>query len=181
MKRKYLAYAILPVLALALVGGVTYAATPAQERVNPFSNIAAAIAKKFNLNSNDVQTVIDETMAADRAQMEVNRETREDTRLAQAVTDGKLTQAQADLIKAKRAELQTAFDNLKNLSATDRQTAIKNQFDALKQWATVNNIPEQYLMFGGFGRGHGMGMGMGGRHGFGMWGNTSTTLPAANQ
>jgi len=152
-------YIILPVLALSLlVAGTSYAATKTAD-YNPFSKIASAIAEKFNLNSSDVQAVIDETVAADRAEMGKNRPERVDP-LVQAVKNGKLTQAQADLITAKREEIKTSMesqkDTLKNMTQVEREAARKTQMDSLKQWATDNGIPEQYVLgFGGMGDGHG--------------------------
>lgn len=90
--------------------------------------------------------------------------------LTQAVTAGKLTQAQADLIVAKRAELKAAHEANEDqaLTKAQRETAMKAEREALKAWATANNIPEQYLL-GGEGRGGhggpGMMGGMGGMHG----------------
>ncbi len=144
MKKKYLVYGFLPVLALALVAGTTYAATKTVKN-NPFSAIAAAIATKFNLNTADVQSVIDTTTATQRAQMQKNRPVRM-APLAQAVSNGKLTQAQADLITAKIKELKTATDNLKGKTPAERMAIMKTQTASLKQWATDNKIPAQYLM-----------------------------------
>lgn len=156
MKKRFIVYAILPVLAgAALIGGTVFAATSQATKTSPFSALATAIAQKFNLNSTDVQTVIDQTMTAERTQMEKDR-------LAQAVTDGKLTQAQADLIVAKRASLEAEREaNKTSFSAmtdTERQAAMEKNKADLQAWATANNVPVEYL-FGG-GRGHGGGHGM---------------------
>lgn len=160
MKNKKTIYIITAVVALTLlISGTTYAATRGQGQ-NPFTKIAQAIATKFNLNASDVQTVIDETMETERAQRQANREAEQADRLAEAVADGKLTQAQADLITTKRAELQTAIEAMKDLTQDERMAAMKTQTDALKQWATDNNIPMEYVMgrFGVVGPGAGRGM-----------------------
>lgn len=81
--------------------------------------------------------------------------------LEQAVKDGKLTQAQADLIKAKHQELRQSM-NLQGKTAAERQAALTAQADALKQWAKDNGIPEEYAQIGPgnmMGKG-GMGRGM---------------------
>jgi len=157
MKKKALLFAALPVLAIALLaGGITHASTTDTGKHNPFTKIAEAIATKFNLSASDVQTVIDETMKTERADMEKNRP----MPLELAVKNGKLTQAQADLIKGKMEEIKTTMDSmretLKNTTQAEREAAMKTQREALKQWATDNNIPEQYIMFAG---GHGPGRG----------------------
>ncbi len=92
------------------------------------------------------------------------------TMLDQAVKDGKLTQAQEDLIVAKQAEVKTFMTTLQGKSAADRQTALKTEMDSLKAWAQTNAIPSQYLMFGGgmMRGGGGMGHGHFGHGGFGQ-------------
>lgn len=163
MKKKTLLYATLPLLALTLlIGGTTYASTINTTKNNPFNKMATAIAQKFNLNTADVQTVIDETMATERGQMGKNRLNKTNL-LTQAVKNGKLTQTQADLITAKKTELQTSVGNIQNMTQTERVTMMKTHQETLKQWATANNIPEQYVI--GFG---GPGMGRGGARGAGL-------------
>lgn len=173
MKKKYIAFALLPVFALALLaGGITYASASSTSGNGPFNKIANAIAEKFNLNAADVQTVIDDTMKAELAEMEKNRP----DRLAQAVTDGKLTQAQADLIKAKMEEMRTAMegrkDMIKNMTQAEREAAIKTQMETLKQWATDNNIPKEYVMFLGK-----PGKGQGGDRGIGQFMRNKNNAP----
>lgn len=153
MKKKHLLYGFLPIVALTLsVAGTAYAAPKQMPKNNAFASVATAIATKFNLNVSDVQNVIDQTVAAGRQQVEKNRPARIDP-LVQAVKNGRLTQAQADLITAKRAELKTDLDALKNTAPVDRLAVLKTQAAALKQWATNNGIPPQYIMIYG---GHGL-------------------------
>lgn len=154
MKKKYLIYAILPVMAFAIIGVVS-ATSNTFGTGNPMSNLVNAIAEKFNLNVNDVQQVVNQVMGEQKAEMEVQQKQAFTDRINQAVTNGKLTQEQADKILAKKAELETQTESLQKMTQEERQTAMKEQMDSLKQWATDNNIPQQYLMFGGFGRGMG--------------------------
>ena len=154
----------------AVVAGVAafgttaiHAATPSETmaRPNHMASLVTALSKKFNLNQVDVQKLFDEQ----RTQMHQERETKHaeqlKTRLAQAVTNGKLTQAQADLITTKQAELKTLMESLKDKTETERQAAMKTKMNELKQWATTNGIPEQFAAFGPMG-GHGGGRGPGG-------------------
>lgn len=128
---------------------------------NPMSNLVNAIAQKFNLNTADVQQVFDQQ----KQQMQAQRQQAEKDRLAQAVTDGKLTQDQADKITAKQQELQAQRQAdktaLQGKTPAERQAARKSEMDSLKQWAADNNIPLQYVQFGFGGpsghRGHGLG------------------------
>jgi len=165
MKNKKIALIIFPVLAVTLlIAGTTYATT-VTGRGGLFNTIADAIANKFNLNVSDVQAVIDDTITADDQEMGKNRLARVDL-LVQAVKDGKLTQAQADLITAKREEMKTSMKDLKNMTREQMVAVIKTRTDELKQWATDNGIPEQYIMpFGGLGHGRGEGRGF---RGFGF-------------
>ena len=155
------------ILALGLVAGsaATIHAQTTTTGNNPFSNLVTAISSKFNLNQSDVQNVVDQVMADSRAKMEANKQQEFADRLAQAVKDAKLTQAQADLIAAKAKEVHTFMDSLKDKTVAERQTAMKTEMDSLKQWATENNIPQQFLMFAGPYRFEGHGHG---RFGFGM-------------
>ena len=67
----------------------------------PFSNLVQMIADKFNMNKNDVQQVFDQYRLGRRDTMEKNYE----AYLDQLVKDGKITQAQKDLILAKHKEI----------------------------------------------------------------------------
>jgi uncharacterized membrane protein YwzB len=170
--------------AVALAGtatigaGAIQAAGPKGIGFKPMTNLVNAIATKFNLNPTDVQKVIDDQ----RTQMEVERHTQQaadqKTRLDQAVKDGKITQAQEDLIIAKQTEIQTFMDSLKDKTEADRQAAIKTEMDAVQAWAKTNNIPDGMLMIGrggAFGGPRGEGMGKGA----GMMGNPRAKLDQA--
>ena len=128
---------------------------------DPTHNLATLLAQRFNLNVTDVQKFFDEQ----RAQMETERKKQFTDRINQGVTDGKLTQAQADKIIAKHAELEALRESLKDKTEAERQTAIKAQIEAVKKWAEENNIPSEFMIFGGpgMGREHGR-MGEGKEH-----------------
>ena len=164
MKKSYKVAAASALLVGILAVGAS-AASAAETKTNPMSTLVAAIAQKFNLNASDVQKVFDEQHAAMETQMKSERAAQDKTKLAQAVTDGKLTQAQADLITAKKAELEAGRDafraSLEGKTKAEVATLMKAQAESLKQWATANNISEQHLRFlggPGFGNGHGRGM-----------------------
>lgn len=115
---------------------------------NPMSNLVSAIAQKFNLNQSDVQQVFDDQ----HAQMEAQHQQMFKDHIAQLVTDGKLTQEQADKIVAKQAELQTQREAnraaMEGKTETERHAAMDAERTALQKWATDNNIPMEYLRFG---------------------------------
>jgi len=162
MNKKYLLYALVSVIAFTAVSGVVLADS-VTNRTNPMNNLVNAIAQKFNLNVSDVQAVFDDQ----RTNVQANMQQRFVDEIKQAVTNGKLTQAQADLIIAKKAEVDAQRASLQKDTSKNREEIVaemKTQQDALKQWAKDNNIPEQYLRFCGKGMpgrgGHG-GMGEG--------------------
>lgn len=161
---KKIAIAAASVAGVVTMGvGVLYAA-PKTDRVNPMSNLVTAISEKFHLNSNEVQQVFDAQHAQMQQEMQAKHLEQQKAMLDQAVKDGKLTQDQEDKIIAKRTELKTAMEALKDKTPAERQAAMKTQIDALKQWAKDNNIPEQFTTpFGG-------GRGMGEKRGGGMMG-----------
>jgi len=165
MKKQLVVAGIVAGIATAGVMGVgiaNAAADTSTTTTNPMSSLVDAIASKFNLNKTEVQAVFD----AQRTQMEANREATVKKEVAQLVTDGKITQAQADKINAKRAELQKEREANKDTVSTKTREEMKTEMDAkrteLEQWAKDNGISTDYLryVFGG-GRGHG-GPGFGG-------------------
>jgi hypothetical protein len=146
---------------MAVMGaGVIHAATSTSTGTTPISNLVNAIATKFNLKTADVQQVFDQQ----RTQMAAQRTQDEKLRLDQAVKDGKITQAQEDLIIAKLAEQRAFRESLSGKTQAEREAAISANRTALQKWMTDNNIPWGYVPMGG-GRGY---RGMGGHYGMGM-------------
>lgn len=162
---------MVPVITCVAIAGAVYADSTIT-KTNPMESLVNAIAQKFNLNVNDVQAVFDEQ----KTKMEAEKEQNFTDQINQAVTDGKLTQVQAELIIAKRAELEAQKPGMGAIKKDEswanktrgemqaemkaRQAEMKAQQDALKQWATDNNIPQEYIRFLGMGfgpgfRGHG--------------------------
>ncbi len=150
--------AVTAISAAGMTGvGLAHAANTSSTNTNPMSNLVDAIASKFNLNKTDVQAVFDEQ----HSQMETERETEIKAEVAQLVTDGKLTQDQADKINAKRAELQKEREanrtSDQSLSDAERKAKMDEHKTALDTWLKDNGIDQQYayLLMGG--RGHGPG------------------------
>jgi hypothetical protein len=151
---------------------------------NYMANLVQKIADKFGLNKSDVQAVFDQDRTERQADMQKNREAKQaemeakfTAQLDQDLKDGKITQAQKDLIIAKRKELETARqtemqslqgktgDELK--AAMDaKKTQMQTQRTELENWAKQNNIDMKYFMGGFWGKGPGFGgMGFGRMHG----------------
>lgn len=110
MKKVIIASSIAALGVTGLAGGAVFATANSTSGTDPMSGLVSAIATKFNLKKDNVQKVFDEQ----RTQMETQREQEVKDQVAQLVKDGKLTQAQADKINAKRAELDQ-FDIVEQL------------------------------------------------------------------
>lgn len=151
-KKKMIAAAIASLGIASVIGVGTVAAQGANS-----TNLAEQIATEFNLNKNDVQKVIDQNHDARHEEMEQKVA----ERLQAAVDAGKLTTEQKDMILAKMEELhesrEAKREEMQNMTRDERRAAMQAQREELLQWAKDNNIPVDYLMFGG--RGHGPGPG----------------------
>ncbi len=156
MKKALLTAGIVTAVSAAgLAGaGVANATTNTNGQNNPFSSLVETIANKFNLNKTEVQAVFDEQ----RTQMQAAREQETKDQIAQLVTDGKLTQAQADKINAKRTELEAERANGQTQTQSERDSEREAHKTELDTWLKENDIDSEYvyLLMGG-GRGHGPG------------------------
>jgi len=156
-KRKLLILGTAAVGAVFLGGGVlTQRAWAATTTSSTTTSLVQRIAEKFNLQQSDVQTVFD-TYKTDR-QAEFQQKITD--RLNQAVTDGKITATQRDLLGAKQKEVEQKMTEIKAMTdETARRTAMDLLHTNLKAWATTNGIDMQWLgpvggMHGKGGSGH---------------------------
>lgn len=148
MNKKVISYALLPVLGIALLGaGATFAASNSKD-AKPMDALVTALAAKFNLNSSEVEKVVEQVRIEQHAAMETEHAKQFADRIHTAVTAGKLTQAQADLILAKQAELQADKPDFASKTPAEIRADMKTRMEAVRQWAKDNNIPQGYLMFG---------------------------------
>lgn len=156
MRKQLITAGIVTTIGLAGVTGVGMASAMTNTSgTDPFTNLVDAISTKFNLNKDEVQKVFDEQRTA----MQAERETKVKEEVAQLVTDGKITQAQADAINAKRAELQKEREAAKSSPDTKTRAEMKSEMDArrteLETWAKDNGISTDYLRYVmGHGGGH---------------------------
>ncbi|OGH07543.1 MAG: hypothetical protein A2171_01475 [Candidatus Levybacteria bacterium RBG_13_35_9] len=154
MKKKL----VFPAIALAVLGvsllGIN--AASADDVTSPHETIIQKLADKFGLNKDEVQKVFDEARDEHQAQMQ----TRFEERLAQAVKDGKITEAQKTLILNKHKEMQEEreknMESWKNLTPDERKSQMETKRTKMQTWAKENGIDMQYFLgSGGFGpRGH---------------------------
>lgn len=114
---------------------------------NGNNSLAQAIAKKFNLNQNEVQQVLDEH----HSEMEAEHQQKLENRLSQAVKDGKITEEQKTKILAKldemKKEREDNKDKVKNMSEEERKKFMDERRTALESWAKENGIPLTSLHF----------------------------------
>lgn len=161
MKKQLAIAGVAAAIGISGIGaGVAHAATSTSTTTDPTSSLVDKIATKFNLNKSDVQQVFDQQ----KTEMQAQREQHIKDELAQLVKDGKLTQAQADAINAKRAEVQKAMEANRPTPGTaptaEQKAAREKQRTDLEAWAKSQGIDTQYLRFvmghGPGGHGHGM-------------------------
>lgn len=156
MKRVLLASGAIATLGIAGLIGVASVSAVSDSSAGGVDTLVTKIAEKFNLNKDDVQKVFDE----ERAVRIAEREQVMKDRLARAVTNGDLTQDQADMIVAKHQEMREFMEGLADKTADERRAAMQQKRGELNQWASDNNIPLRYLRLKG---GHHGGHGYGGR------------------
>lgn len=145
---------------------VANAATERNGSADHRTSLIQAVATKFNLKEADVQSVFN----AQHEKMEAEREAEVKAKIAQLVSDGKITQAQADKIIAKRAELKAEHEAERAANPDMTREEMRAERSAhrteLEAWAKENGIDSDYLreVFSGP-RGHGgPGGGAGPRH-----------------
>ncbi|RTK94578.1 hypothetical protein EKI60_03090 [Candidatus Saccharibacteria bacterium] len=157
LKQSLLVGGAVATVGLAGLGSVGLASAATASK-DPQAGLIDTLVSKFNLNRDEVQKVFD----AEHQARQAEREAEQAERLKTLVTDGKLTQTQADKITAKAKELQTEReanrDTMKDKTNEERKAAMEAARDEIEQWLSDNDIPEEYgrLVFGG---GHGRGPG----------------------
>lgn len=144
VKRTIVAGATVATLGLGVIGAAN---ATTNNTSDTGTSLIDKIATTFNVNRDQVAALF----TADRQEHEAQMQADQAARLAQAVTDGKLTQAQADYITNAQKDIQALRDSSQPGQETDAQrTEMKTKMDALRSWATTNNVDEQYI-----GGGHG--------------------------
>lgn len=157
MRMKHKNLVVGGLLTATLLGGSVFALSASAATAGDDS-LATKIATKFNLNKDEVQTVIDEVHQEHQKERRAEMQTRLEDRLSSAVKDGKLTEEQKTKILDYVSSQQSFFDSLKDKTEEERKDAIETHRDEVKKWAQDNGIDEKYVMFGGGmkgGMGHG--------------------------
>lgn len=152
---------ILPVAVLSVLGGLvlTSRTIPVQAFGDQPNLIIQRLVAKFGLKQEEVQGVFNEA----RQERQQENQARFEQNLAQAVSDGKLSVTQKQLLLDKHKELlakrNADIETWQNLSVEERRNQAQQGRDELTKWANDNGIDPSLLGFLGEGRG-GLGRGM---------------------
>lgn len=146
---------------LSLVGYGTaraYASNP-----DKYPSIIQKLVDKFGLNEDEVKAVFDEDrkgrqqgMQARFEEQKKEMETRFEEQLNQAVADGKINEEQKQAILIKKEEMQADREELKNLSAEEKEERVKAHQQEMETFAQEIGIDSE-LLSTFFGRGFGPG------------------------
>ena len=126
-------------LASAFVGYKVFATNE-----NSTANLVDVISAKFNLNKTEVQKVVEEHRQQMKAQKMTQNQQDFETKLAQLVTDKKLTQAQADKIKQKPPELDKIRQENREKGDKHSEDMMKNHQSEIETWMKNEGIGEEY-------------------------------------
>lgn len=152
---------IIPMAAIAVIGAGAFGVakvSAATDTANPQASLIQKLADTFHVDKSKVQAVFDQN----KAEKQAARETTYEAKLAQAVTDGKLTAAQKGLVLTEHNQLAAEMKATASDTATDRRAAMDKIRQESTDWAKANSTDAKWLMGpGGPGVRHG-GM-MGGR------------------
>lgn len=146
LKKGFIAAAAIAALGTGAMG---ISPALASEGQNPHAlgmeGLVQALADAFNVSTDEVKAVLE----AHHEEMQTNREEHQAERLAQAVTDGKLTQEQADAINEHREEMEALLESLEGATPEERKEALHAQREENRIWARENNIPPEFLVHEG--------------------------------
>lgn len=163
-KKTILTMFVVGFIGYGLVGAGNAYAQETAARPNMFSTLVEKIAAAFNLDKAKVQEVVTQVESDHRAERQAEMKDRQEEKLSQLVTEGKITEAQKQAIIKKQAEMKAQYssDAFKNMTQEQRSAAMEKHRTEMNTWADSQGIDPQYLMQGKGGRGFGMKGGFGG-------------------
>lgn len=147
---------IIAVAALVVLGLGTMIVAAAEDSssTTSYPPIVQRLADTFNLNPDDVAKVFEEERQARIEERNAQFESWLDT----LVQEGKLTEEQKDAIVAKREEIQSRMEEIRNIDdPEERRDAMLDLRIDILTWAQENDIDPYFLK----------GFGFGGKRGFG--------------
>ena len=133
---------ILPALALGILTTAGFwGANQALANGGEFhEGLVQRLTEKFGLNQTEVEEVMSEYRGEHRGQMQAERQSQREESLSQAVSDGKITQAQKDSYLAKMAELQANRPALADLTPEEHQANKESHRAEMETWAEANGL-----------------------------------------
>lgn len=141
MKRKV----FFPILAAAIIASVFASSNIVSAQDTTGANsLVAAIAAKFNLNQADVQAVFDEEHNKREAEMKAQME----TKLTEAVTAGKITEAQKTAIQEKFGQpfmMKIKPEEAKEMSEEDVIKIRDEKKAEMDAWLSQNGLTHELL------------------------------------
>lgn len=147
-----MAAAIIAVVGASIIGASTVSA---QDTDTNKVSMVKQLAQKLGIEESKIQTAMDSIHADRQAEMQKQME----ARLIQAVTDGKITEQQKQLILKKHQEIQAEREanreTIKNLTPEQRRAEMQEHKSEMEAWAKENGI-DMSLFFGGMGSKGGM-------------------------
>ncbi len=142
-KKNYIAVAVIAIAAASIMGAASVSAQNTEARTSMIQQLAA----KLGIEESKVQTAMDSIHTERQAAMQQQME----DKLTQAVADGKITEAQKQLILKKHAEMkaehQSDWEAMKNMSPQERREERQSHRAKLEAWADENGI-DMSLFFG---------------------------------
>lgn len=156
-----IALSVVGLGAVAAVGLSTVPTVLAQGPDEGRIALVQLIAEKFGLNQDEVQTVFDEHHQAMEEQRQQEMQQGLEEKLAQAVTDGKITEEQKQAVLEKHQWVRSQMEALKDLDEEERHVKMDEIREQVKTWAEENGIDlSEIIIFGEGPRGgHGGPMG----------------------
>jgi NADH dehydrogenase/NADH:ubiquinone oxidoreductase subunit G len=140
---------IVLILALIVLASAALAAqVKAQQKDHPDALIQKLV-ERFSLNQYEVEQVFNEARQEKNQEMQA----RQEEKLGQLVSEGKLTEEQKQTIIAKKQELQQNRPDFDSMSEEERRAQKQAHQEEIKAWAEENGIDMHLII--GFGNGPG--------------------------
>ncbi len=165
MNKKQIIAATALIAGIGLAGAYGIQTAKAATDTNSFPPMIQKMVEKFNLNTDEVSKFVNE----DREARQTEREADFEKKLADAVTAGKITEAQKTAVLAKHDELQTKREALRDQNKEDREahrTEMQAIHTEMQDFLKAQGIDESVLPTPKGPQGGGMGMGGGMHRGF---------------
>jgi hypothetical protein len=137
MNQKLIYFLAIAIIALGVVGYASAQEMAFHER----------LAKRFNLDSKEVQEFFQENGSQMRQQ-----------KMNKLVENGTISEEQKELILGKKEQLREEYECLKDLEPDERQEKMEQIRLEMQEWAKDNDMSLEFLGRGKFGKSFGRGV-----------------------